>query len=112
MATDVGDESDRAWRSSRRDFPAAAEVREGREPRTEPATAGRERPQGAVSFFFEDPLKPGVEAKAGHPLKDFVSAFLTTSDGFALSRAFTRIKNPRTLRSVVKLVEDIACEIK
>lgn len=63
-----------------------------------------------ASFFFEDHLKPGEDIKTGHAAKDFVSDFLTTTDGLALSRAFTRIKDPKTRRSVVKLVEDIASE--
>ncbi len=65
-----------------------------------------------VSFFFEDPLEPGVETKAGHLSQDFVSDFLTTAEGLALSRAFMRIRDPRTRRSVVKLVEDIVSEGK
>ncbi len=63
-----------------------------------------------VSFFFEDPLKPGLETKAGHLCQDSVSDFLTTTDGLALVRAFIRIREPHTRRSVVRLVEQIASE--
>jgi transcriptional regulator with XRE-family HTH domain len=65
--------------------------------------------QVPVSFFFEDPLKPGVEASAKRDKSpDYVSEFLTTTDGLALAKAFTCIRDARVRRSVVKLVEEIA----
>jgi transcriptional regulator with XRE-family HTH domain len=62
-----------------------------------------------VSFFFEDPLKPGVEASAKRDKPpDYVSEFLTSTDGLALTKAFTRIKDAKVRRAIVKLVEEIA----
>jgi hypothetical protein len=37
-----------------------------------------------------------------------VSDFLATSDGLALIKAFTRIKEPKLRRRIVNLVEEIA----
>jgi hypothetical protein len=37
-----------------------------------------------------------------------VSDFLATSDGLALIKAFTRIKEPKLRRHIVNLVEEIA----
>jgi hypothetical protein len=39
-----------------------------------------------------------------------VSDFLATSDGLALVKAFTRIKNAKLRRSIVNLVEHVADE--
>ena len=38
----------------------------------------------------------------------YVSDFLATSEGLALTRAFTRISNAKMRRSIVELVEQIA----
>jgi transcriptional regulator with XRE-family HTH domain len=67
--------------------------------------------QVPVSFFFEDPLKPngGSSARQTHS-PDYVSDFLTTTDGLALTKAFMRIKDPRVRRRIVQLVEEIVGE--
>jgi transcriptional regulator with XRE-family HTH domain len=64
-----------------------------------------------VSFFFEDPLEPGVEASAQQAkAPDYVSQFLTTTDGLALAKAFTRVSDATLRRAIVRLVEEIADE--
>ena len=37
-----------------------------------------------------------------------MTEFLATSDGLALSKAFSRIKNTSLKRSIVRLVEEVA----
>jgi transcriptional regulator with XRE-family HTH domain len=63
--------------------------------------------QVPVSFFFEE--APGVDAPDGAaPSPSFVSDFLSSADGLALSRAFTRLKDAKLRRRIVDLVEEIA----
>jgi transcriptional regulator with XRE-family HTH domain len=60
-------------------------------------------------FFFEG--APGqLKADGKTPPSSYVSEFLSTSDGLALVRAFTRLPNPKLRRSVVALVEEIAAQ--
>jgi transcriptional regulator with XRE-family HTH domain len=63
-----------------------------------------------VSFLFEG--APGGTASAGGsgeaPSPAYVSDFLATADGLALTRAFTRLKDSKLRRSIVDLVEQIA----
>ena len=63
-----------------------------------------------VSFMFEG--APGASASAGGvheaPSPAYVSDFLATSDGLALPRACTRLKDAKLRRSIVELVEQIA----
>jgi transcriptional regulator with XRE-family HTH domain len=62
-----------------------------------------------VSFFFDGAL--GKQAEGGSskaPVADYVSDFLSTSDGLALTKAFTNIKDSKLRRRVVDLVEEIA----
>ena len=66
--------------------------------------------QVPVSFFLEG--APNVNARS-HGVQDapspaYVSNFLATSEGLALTKAFTRIKSPRLRRRIVDLVEEIA----
>ena len=44
------------------------------------------------------------------PLPAYVSDFLASSDGLALAKAFTRIKEPELRRRIVRLVEEIALD--
>jgi transcriptional regulator with XRE-family HTH domain len=66
--------------------------------------------QVPVEFFFEgSPSLPG----SGNGVKDapsasYVSDFLATSEGLSLTKAFTRIKEPKLRRRIVDLVEEIA----
>ena len=66
--------------------------------------------QVPVSFFFEGaPGAPGETAAgmAEAPSPAYVSDFLATSDGLALTKAFVQIKDSRLRRRIVDLVEAI-----
>ncbi|HZP76195.1 MAG TPA: helix-turn-helix domain-containing protein [Pseudolabrys sp.] len=67
--------------------------------------------QVPVSFFFEGaPHLPGqvTEGLSEAPSPAYVSDFLATSDGLALTKAFMRIKNAKLRRRIVDLVEQVA----
>ena len=71
--------------------------------------------QVPVGFFFEgapdlEPHVNGANGMAEAPSPGYVSDFLATSEGLALTRAFTRIKEARLRRRIVDLVEEIAEE--
>ena len=63
-----------------------------------------------VSFLFEGgpsgTASAGGLSEAASPA--YVSDFLATSEGLALTRAFTRITDAKLRRSIVELVEQIA----
>jgi len=63
-----------------------------------------------VPFFFEGaPHLPGQPTGiGGAPSPAYVSEFLATTDGIALTKAFMRIKEPGLRRRIVHLVEQIA----
>jgi transcriptional regulator with XRE-family HTH domain len=66
--------------------------------------------QVPVSFLFEGGPS-GTPAADGFPEATspaYVSDFLATSEGLALTRAFTRITDAKLRRSIVELVEQIA----
>jgi transcriptional regulator with XRE-family HTH domain len=65
--------------------------------------------QVPVSFLFEGgptSAQAGGFGEAASPT--YVSDFLATSEGLALTRAFTRIADAKLRRSIVDLVEQIA----
>jgi transcriptional regulator with XRE-family HTH domain len=72
--------------------------------------------QVQVSFFFEG--APSVqsavrpEGMAEAPSPAYVSDFLATSDGLALTKAFMRISDSKLRRRIVDLVEQIAATDK
>ncbi len=70
--------------------------------------------QVSVSFFFEGAPHVGEGRHGGSmsetPSPTYVSDFLATSDGLSLTKAFMRIKNNKTRRRIVDLVEQIAGE--
>jgi transcriptional regulator with XRE-family HTH domain len=68
--------------------------------------------QVPVSFFFEGAPSGVVQlTPVGEvPSPAFVSDFLGSSEGLALTKAFMRIKDPKIRRRVVDLVEAIAGE--
>jgi len=70
--------------------------------------------QVPVSFFFEGAPDGAGEASgfSEAPSPTFVSDFLATSDGLALTRAFQRIEDAKLRRKIVDLVEQIAGEDK
>ena len=66
--------------------------------------------QVPVAFFFEGaPNVPGQpDGLREAPSPAYVSDFLATSEGLALTKAFTRIKEAKLRRRIVDLVEQIA----
>jgi transcriptional regulator with XRE-family HTH domain len=73
--------------------------------------------QVSVSFFFEGaPNVPSGgtrhESIGDAPSPAYVSEFLATSDGLALTKAFTRISDSKLRRRIVDLVEQIAIHDK
>jgi transcriptional regulator with XRE-family HTH domain len=68
--------------------------------------------QVPVSFFFEGlpDLPAGLDGAAEAPSASYVSEFLATSEGLALTKAFMRIKDPKLRRRIVDLVSQIAGE--
>jgi transcriptional regulator with XRE-family HTH domain len=68
--------------------------------------------QVPVSFFFEGApnLSPTgrTEGMSEAPSPAYVSDFLATSDGLALTKAFMRISDSKLRRRIVDLVEQIA----
>jgi transcriptional regulator with XRE-family HTH domain len=66
--------------------------------------------QVPITFFFEDVpralgLPEPAEAEAESP--EYVNEFLSTSEGLALVRAFTRIRDPKVRRAIVALVQQV-----
>jgi len=69
--------------------------------------------QVPVSFFFEGAPSQRTDRIEGFgeaPSPAYVSDFLATSDGLALTKAFVRIKDAKLRRRIVDLVEQIAGE--
>ena len=72
--------------------------------------------QVSVSFFFEgapanaNGLRTDEMSEAPSPA--YVSDFLATSDGLALTKAFMRIDDSKLRRRIVDLVEQIAARDK
>ena len=63
--------------------------------------------QVPMSFFFED--GPGPSSITDEPC-DYVSGFLATPEGLALTKAYKQIENARLRQSIVALVKQIAGE--
>lgn len=65
--------------------------------------------QVPVAFFFEG--APGVAQsrtkRKDRPLPDYVIEFLSTSDGHALAKAFTRMRNIKLRRRIVRLAIEV-----
>ncbi len=70
--------------------------------------------QVPVSFFFEGVPSPRTDQRteglSEAPSPAYVSDFLATSDGLALTKAFVRITDAKLRRRIVDLVEQIAGE--
>lgn len=66
--------------------------------------------QVPVAFFFEGApdLTDGHTGPREAPSPAYVSDFLATSDGLALTKAFMRITDAKLRRRIVDLVEQIA----
>jgi transcriptional regulator with XRE-family HTH domain len=68
--------------------------------------------QVPVAFFFEGVPTPQGPARGMSGMKEapspaYVSDFLASSDGIALTKAFTRLKNSKLRRRIVDLVVQI-----
>jgi transcriptional regulator with XRE-family HTH domain len=66
-----------------------------------------------VPFFFEGApreLRLPELAEGGDTIANDVDAFLATSDGVALVKAYTRIEDRKVRRAIVALVEQIVAE--
>jgi transcriptional regulator with XRE-family HTH domain len=66
-----------------------------------------------VAFFFEGaPRAPGLPelSEAAAEVPAYVSDFLATSEGVALVRAFTRIRNAKVRRAIVALVQQVVSD--
>jgi transcriptional regulator with XRE-family HTH domain len=72
--------------------------------------------QVPVSFFFEGAPTVATTQRADGmieaPSPAYVSDFLATSDGLALTKAFMRISDTKLRRRIVDLVEQIAVSDK
>src|SRR5437868_1148467 len=67
--------------------------------------------QVPVSFFFEGaPTESAAPGDGDAPSPSFVSDFLASADGLALTRAFMQIKDSKLRRRIVDLVEGIASQ--
>jgi transcriptional regulator with XRE-family HTH domain len=68
--------------------------------------------QVPVSFFFEGAPSIGlpIHGMSDAPSPSYISDFLATSDGLALTKSFMRIKDAKLRRRIVDLVEQIAGE--
>jgi len=66
--------------------------------------------QVPVSFLFEGGPSGNISAEgfSEGTSPAYVSDFLATSEGLALTRAFTRITDAKLRRSIVEMVEQIA----
>lgn len=63
------------------------------------------------SFFFEGaPNMPGYASAKGSeaPSPAYVSDFLATADGLALTKSFMKIKSAKLKRALVNMVDEIA----
>ena len=65
-----------------------------------------------VSFFFEGaPVPEAAGNGAVEPASPaYISDFLATSDGLALTKAFMKVKDPKVRRRIVDLVEAMVTE--
>jgi transcriptional regulator with XRE-family HTH domain len=73
--------------------------------------------QVPVSFFFEGAPGAQISGRSSEgmgeaPSPAYVSEFLATTDGLALTKAFMRIEDAKLRRRIVDLVEQIALRDK
>ena len=64
-----------------------------------------------VSFFFED--APGSSSQAGFAEDNeatYVVDFLNSNEGVQLTRAFTKISDPKVRRKIIDLVKSLAAD--
>jgi transcriptional regulator with XRE-family HTH domain len=64
-----------------------------------------------VSFFFEGaPVTDNAGGLSESASPAYVSEFLASSDGLALTKAFMKVKDPKVRRRIVDLVEAMVAE--
>jgi len=62
-----------------------------------------------VDWFYEGgPAVDGAKGWAEGASRSLDVQFLSTTDGFRLNRAFTRIRDPKVRRKIIDLVESLA----
>jgi transcriptional regulator with XRE-family HTH domain len=60
-----------------------------------------------VAYFFPE-TSPAAQSSMKEEGATFMMDFLSTSEGLDLSRAFTRIRNPKVRRKLIELVRALA----
>ncbi|MBC2884047.1 helix-turn-helix transcriptional regulator [Ochrobactrum sp. CM-21-5] len=66
-----------------------------------------------VSFFFEDAPGSGVSGQDGFAEDNeatYVVDFLNSNEGVQLTRAFTKISDPKVRRKIIDLVKSLAAD--
>ena len=67
--------------------------------------------QVPIEFFFEGaPAPPTASGRGREATPDYVSEFLATRDGLALTKAFVHIKRPALRHRLVQLAQELASE--
>jgi len=67
--------------------------------------------QVPIEFFFEGAPSPQQSGRSrGEATPDYVSEFLATRDGLALTKAFVHIKRPAIRHRLVQLAQELANE--
>jgi transcriptional regulator with XRE-family HTH domain len=65
--------------------------------------------QVPIGYFFEGaPIPSSHAGRRKEATPDYVSEFLTTTDGLALTKAFMQIKQPKLRRLLVHLAQELA----
>jgi transcriptional regulator with XRE-family HTH domain len=66
--------------------------------------------QVPVSFFFEGAPGPSSDGFGEGSSPAYLTDFLTSTEGFALVKAFLRIENSKLRRRIIDLVQEMAGE--
>jgi transcriptional regulator with XRE-family HTH domain len=66
--------------------------------------------QVPVSFFFEGAPGPSSDGFGEASSPAYLTDFLTSTEGFALAKAFLRIENSKLRRRIIDLVQEMAGE--
>jgi len=64
--------------------------------------------QVPIEFFFEGAPAPIQSGRSREATPDYVSEFLATRDGLALTKAFVHIKRPAIRHRLVQLAQELA----
>jgi transcriptional regulator with XRE-family HTH domain len=63
-----------------------------------------------VSFFFEDAPGSNPVGQEGFAEATYVVDFLNSNEGVQLTRAFTKISDPKVRRKIIDLVKSLAAD--